>query len=133
MCGKFHTHLQMGLVRVIISFQKFAFWALSPDPPNHFSDKKKFETWVFAIDVLNFFSPSCSASPEIIGVKVCHRRTDRQTNSLTPYTGVCGFFLSIKFATSLLASLAGGFAKLKLNVTALFPYYRFPLKNYILR
>ena len=31
-----------------------------------------------------------------------------QTNSLTPYTGVCGFFLSVKFATSLLALLAGG-------------------------
>ena len=26
---------------------------------------------------------------------------DRQTNTLTPYTGVCGFFLSVKFATSL--------------------------------
>ena len=30
------------------------------------------------------------------------RQTDRQTN-----TGVCGFFLSVKFATSLLVSLAG--------------------------
>ena len=36
------------------------------------------------------------------------RQTDIQTISLTPYTGVCGFFLSVKFATSLLASLAGG-------------------------
>ena len=35
------------------------------------------------------------------------RQTDRQTDSLTPYTGGCGFFLSVKFATSLLASLAG--------------------------
>ena len=26
-----------------------------------------------------------------------------QINSLTPYMGVCGFFLSVKFATSLLA------------------------------
>ena len=34
--------------------------------------------------------------------------TDRQTNSMTPYTGVCGFFLSVKLAASLLASLAGG-------------------------
>ena len=25
------------------------------------------------------------------------RQTDRQTNSLTPYTEVCGFFLSVKF------------------------------------
>ena len=38
---------------------------------------------------------------EIIGVKVCNRQTDRQTNSLTPYTGACGFFLSVKFATFL--------------------------------
>ena len=38
------------------------------------------------------------------------RQTDRQTNSKAPYTGVCGFFLSVKFATSLLASLAGGLA-----------------------
>ena len=36
------------------------------------------------------------------------RQTDRQTNTLAPYTGVCGFFLSVKFATYLLASLAGG-------------------------
>ena len=28
-------------------------------------------------------------------------KTDRQTNSLTPYTEVCRFFLSVKFATSL--------------------------------
>ena len=48
------------------------------------------------------------ASPEIIEVKICHRQTDGQTNSLTPYTGVCGFFLQVKFATSLLALLAGG-------------------------
>ena len=38
-----------------------------------------------------------------IGVKVCNR----QTNSLTPYAGSCGFILSVKFATALLASLAG--------------------------
>ena len=30
--------------------------------------------------------------------------TERQTNSVTPYMGVCGFFLSVKFATY----LAGG-------------------------
>ena len=51
------------------------------------------------------FSPFYFASPEIIEVKICNRR---QTNSLTPYTGVCGFFPHVKFATSLLASLAGG-------------------------
>ena len=34
--------------------------------------------------------------------------TNRQTNSLTPYMGGYGFFLQVKFATSLLTSLAGG-------------------------
>ena len=43
-----------------------------------------------------------------IGVKVCNKQTDRQTNSLAPYTGACGFFLTVKFAISLLASLTGG-------------------------
>ena len=36
-------------------------------------------------------------------------RTWNYTNSLTPDLGVCGFFLKVKFATSLLASHAGGF------------------------
>ena len=40
---------------------------------------------------------------------------ERQTNSLTPYTGVCSFFLSVKFATSLLASLAGDYLMLYLH------------------
>ena len=35
-------------------------------------------------------------------------QTDRQTNSLTPYTRMCGFFLQVIFATSILASLTGG-------------------------
>ena len=42
----------------------------------------------------------------IFGVKVEHRQTDRQTNSFTPYTGVCGFF-SVKFVSFLLAWLIG--------------------------
>ena len=57
------------------------------------------------------FGPFCFASPEIIGVKVCNRLT----NSLAPYTGACGFFLSVKFATSLLASPAGGLSVKMLN------------------
>ena len=40
------------------------------------------------------------ASPVIIEVKICYRQTDRLTNSLTPYTGVCGFFLQVEFVTS---------------------------------
>ena len=52
------------------------------------------------------FSPFCAANPEIIEVKVC---TDRQSDEiLTPYTGVRVIFFQLKFATSLLASLAGG-------------------------
>ena len=35
------------------------------------------------------------------------RQADRQTNSLTPSMGGCVFFLSVIFATSLLASLTG--------------------------
>ena len=46
-----------------------------------------------------------TACLEIIGAKVpC-----RKTNSLNPYTGVCGFFLSVKFATFLLAFLGAPF------------------------
>ena len=36
------------------------------------------------------------------------KQTDKQKNSFTTFTGVCGFFLSVKFATSILTSLAGG-------------------------
>ena len=54
-----------------------------------------------------FFSPFCSASPEIIGGQSLSQ-SDRQTNTLTLYTGVCRFFPSVKFATSVLALLAGG-------------------------
>ena len=64
-------------------------------------DQKILRTFVLLKDVPNFFSPFFSASPEIKGVKVCCR----QTNSLTPYIGMCGFFLSVKFATTLIASL----------------------------
>ena len=40
---------------------------------------------------------------------VIDRQTeDRQTNSLAPYTGGSGFFLSVKFATSQAALLVGG-------------------------
>ena len=48
---------------------------------------------------------ACFASPEIIGVEFGNRQTDKFFDTIY---GVCGFFLSVKFATSLLASLAGG-------------------------
>ena len=61
------------------------------------------------MDALKKFSSFWFASPEIIGVKFCNRRMDRQTDKFfdTIYGGVW-FFLSVKFANSLLASLAGG-------------------------
>ena len=40
-----------------------------------------------------FFSPFCFASPEIIGVKVDHRQTDKFFDTI--YWGVCQFFLSV--------------------------------------
>ena len=66
---------------------------------NDKTHKKKLLIKIF----LKNFSPFYFAIPEIIEVKIWYRQTDRQTNSLTPYTGVCGFFLQVKFATSLLA------------------------------
>ena len=47
--------------------------------------------------------------------------TDRQTISLTPYTWVCRFFLLVKFATSLLALLAG---RLRMGYLAVAVYTR---------
>ena len=90
--------------------QNVAVLALGPSPTGHFPDKQKILRTSFCQRCPKYvFSQFCSASPEIIGVQVCHRRTDRQTNSLTPYaTGVCGFFLPVKFEASLLALLAGG-------------------------
>ena len=45
----------------------------------------------------------------------------RQTNSLTPFTGMCGFFLQVKLATSLLTRFAcRGITKCRANWT----YYK---------
>ena len=61
----------------------------------------------------NFIPPVNGASQgnyfqaKIPKMALRNRETDRQTYSLTPYTGGCVFFLSLKFATSLLALLAG--------------------------
>ena len=38
------------------------------------------KTW--SLSTKKNFSPFCSASPEIIGVKVCNRWTDRQTDKV---------------------------------------------------
>ena len=57
---------------------KYIFWPLAR--PNRHLLRIFFETWVFGIDVpQKNFSPFCPASPDIIGVKVCNRQTDRQT------------------------------------------------------
>ena len=81
MCGKFQTPLRIVRVREL------------------FTGKNVISV---LYTYINYF-----ASPEIIQVEICNRQTDRQTDSLTLYTGGRGFFLSVKFATSLLASLAG--------------------------
>ena len=57
--------------------QNVAVLALSPGHTGHFLDKKNFETYIFAIDVLKNFSPFCFSSPEIIGVKFGNRQTDK--------------------------------------------------------
>ena len=50
------------------------------------------------------FSPFCSASPEIIWVKVHNRQTDKFFD--TKYGGM--WIFSVKYATFLLTSLTGG-------------------------
>ena len=54
------------------------------------------------ISALHFYF----ASPEMIEVKIHHRQTDKILDTI--YGCVCGFFLQVKFAISLLASLSGG-------------------------
>ena len=56
-------------------------------------------------------SPFYFPSPEIIEVKICNRQTDRQI--LWHHIRVC---VCVKFATSLLASLAGGKVLLMFNL-----------------
>ena len=126
LCGKIHTPLRMGRVRVIISCQKwvklFLFWPSAPALLATFPTNKVLREHSLCLerctiyskghlmqpkkkDVEKIFSPFCSVSPEIIWVKVDHRQTDKFFDTIN---GICGFFLSVKFATSLLASLAGG-------------------------
>ena len=67
--------------------------------------KNNFETWLFAKDVLKNFSPFCLASPEKFGVEFGKRQMDKFFDTIY---GCIAIFLSVKFATSLLVSLAGG-------------------------
>ena len=53
--------------------------------------------------------------------------TDRETNSLTPYMGVCGFFLLVKFATSLTHFACRGISKM--FESCWFIHYYFILKT----
>ena len=62
--------------------------------------------WISAVQVKIFINKRSDEKISISIKKYCLLLVpDRQTNSLTPYTGRCVFFLSVKFA--LLASLAG--------------------------
>ena len=68
--------------------------------------------WKFCIKLVlprkqqfNLFAAKNSAHSVLpvlrqLGVKFGNRQTDKQTNSLTPYTGVCGNFLSVKCPAS---------------------------------
>ena len=49
--------------------------------------------------------------------------TDKQTNSLTPYTGVSRFFLTVKFTTSLLGLLAGGLVEEWIKILNLIQFF----------
>ena len=68
-------------------------------------DQKNFGTTLFDKDIPPYILAH-SISPVLRKFR-SKFITDRQTNSLTPYTGVCGFFLQVKFATSLLTLFAG--------------------------
>ena len=57
------------------------FWPSAPALLATSRTNNKFWTCLFAIAVLRNFSSFCSASLEIIGVKVYNRQTDRQIHS----------------------------------------------------
>ena len=121
MCGKFHTPLQMGQVMVIISCQivinqLFLKQKMSLQKQLWQPNLQTFFDWFLVLvrwKINSFcqrcckknFSPFCSASLEIIGVKVCNRQTDKFFDTILRSMWI---FLSVKFATSLIASLAGG-------------------------
>ena len=65
-----------------------------------FRQIKNFETILFAADVLKKFSPFCSISPEIIGVKVYKRQTDRQTDRQILWHHIQGYFILFYFIWS---------------------------------
>ena len=68
-----------------------------------------FQVFLIVFDHAN----PCASMRLLVKIQQTDGQTDRQTNSLTPYTGVCRFFLSVKFANSLLSSLAGDYLNLK--------------------
>ena len=84
-------------------------WALQKTDPRVFMglplQNKKMEKAVLQWWPPKLLSPFCASNPEIIEIKVYHRQT--ATNYLTPFLWVCEFFISVEFATSPLASLAG--------------------------
>ena len=74
---------------------------------------------------ITIFSPFCLASPEMIGVKVCHRRTDRKTNSLTPYTGYVDFFFQLNLLPLYLLSMQGNHFQICYQLAHVKPHKEF--------
>ena len=122
MCGKFHTPCQWGELGVVYFNQQMnacAWVRMVENDQKHlkimsFWSKNKVTKTALATKVANYFlngfwfwldestnfSPFCFASPEIIGVKVCNRQTDRDKFFDTTYRCIW-IFLSVKFATSI--------------------------------
>ena len=51
----------------------------------------------------------------IIEVKICYRQTDRQTNTLTPYTGGVDFFFKLNLLPSYSHRLQGDYQNMSTN------------------
>ena len=79
--GQISYPLRMGRVRVIISCKTVIIKLLKKGLQKQLWEPnvQTFFNWFLVLFQLKInFSPFCSASPEIIGVKVDHRQTDRQ-------------------------------------------------------
>ena len=72
--------------------QMLLFWPLALALPATLQTNKTFWEHPFCLRCpKNFFSPFCSASPEIIGVKVWHRQTDKFFDTIYECMGIFSF------------------------------------------
>ena len=75
--------------------KKFAFRTYAQAIPAPWQEKKIWGPLFLTKISLKKVSPFYFTSPETIQVEILNRQTDRQTNSLTPYTGVFFFQLNL--------------------------------------